>query len=114
MFGYGDFTDPQAAAGLREFLDGRAWVHAEGPYALFEEAVAWLRRHRVLLPGVNILARLVATVREAAAERMHRTLAEERRAACQRRQAAVRDPSADHQRRSRPALLRAAPGASPG
>jgi hypothetical protein len=76
VFGYRHFTDPQAAAGLREFLDGRAWVHAEGPYALFEQAVAWLRRHRVLLPGVSILARLVATVREAAAERMHRTLAE--------------------------------------
>ena len=31
---------------------------------------------RVLLPGVSILSRMVATVREAAAELMHRTLAE--------------------------------------
>ena len=42
------------------FLDGRAWTHAEGPVALFEHAVGWLRRNRVLLPGVTVLARQVA------------------------------------------------------
>lgn len=76
VFGYRDFDDQDAADGLREFLDGRAWVHAEGPHALFEQAVAWLRRHRVLLPGVTTAARLVAVVRAAAAERMYQTLTE--------------------------------------
>jgi hypothetical protein len=42
---------------FRTFLYGRAWTHAEGPVALFNHAVAWLRRHRVLLPGVSVLAR---------------------------------------------------------
>jgi hypothetical protein len=37
VFGYRDFGDERAAGGLREFLDGRAWVHAKGPYALFEQ-----------------------------------------------------------------------------
>jgi Domain of unknown function (DUF4158) len=60
----------------REFLDGRAWTHAEGPYRLFGQAVGWLRRNRVLLPGVSVLARLVASVRDGAAERMYRSLAE--------------------------------------
>jgi hypothetical protein len=38
--------------------------------------VGWLRRNRVLLPGVSVLARLVASVRDSAAERMHRSLAD--------------------------------------
>jgi len=46
-YGYRDVTDGAAVAGLREFTDGRAWIHAEGPMALFGQAVAWLRRHRV-------------------------------------------------------------------
>lgn len=47
-----------------------------GSVALFEQAKAWLRRERVLLPGASVLARLVATVREEADQRMHRLLAE--------------------------------------
>jgi TnpA family transposase len=74
-YGYRDLADQDAAAGLREFLDGRAWTHVEGPYRLFGQAVGWLRRNRVLLPGVSVLARLVASIRDAAAERMYQSLA---------------------------------------
>ena len=74
-YGYRDLSDPDATAGLREFIEGRAWTHAEGPYRLFGQAVGWLRRNRVLLPGVSVLARLVATVHDGAAERMYRSLA---------------------------------------
>ena len=42
---------------LGVLLEGRAWTHAEGPYRLFAQAVAWLRRNRVLLPGASVLAR---------------------------------------------------------
>ncbi len=74
-YGYRDLSDPDAAGGLRGFLEGRAWTHAEGPYRLFGQAVGWLRRNRVLLPGVSVLARLVASIRDGAADRMYRTLA---------------------------------------
>jgi TnpA family transposase len=30
-YGYRDLSDPAATAGLREFMEGRAWTHAEGP-----------------------------------------------------------------------------------
>jgi len=73
-YGYRVFEDPEAAAGLRGFLDGRAWTHVEGPVKLFEQAVAWLRRGQVLLPGISVLTRLVSEVREAAAARVHTTL----------------------------------------
>jgi len=74
-YGFRVFDDATVTAALRQFLDGRAWTHAEGPGALFTHAVGWLRRSRVLLPGITVLIRLVATVREAAAQRMHATLA---------------------------------------
>jgi TnpA family transposase len=74
VYGLRVFEDAEATAGLRQFLDGRAWTHAEGPGALFDHGVGWLRRNRVLLPGITVLIRLVVTVREAAAERMHTTL----------------------------------------
>lgn len=73
--GFRVFDDAAVLAEFRQFLDGRAWTHAEGPGALFTHGVGWLRRARVLLPGITVLIRLVSTVREAAAARMHATLA---------------------------------------
>jgi len=60
---------------FRTFLYGRAWTHAEGPVALFDHATAWLRRNRVLLPGVHVLARQVSAARTAAEDRLHATVA---------------------------------------
>ena len=57
-------------------MSARAWIHAEGAVALFEQAKAWLRRERVLLPGVSVLARLVSSVRDEADQRAYRSLAE--------------------------------------
>ncbi|MFP5070839.1 DUF4158 domain-containing protein [Pseudonocardia nantongensis] len=74
-YGYRAFEAHSAAAEFARFLDGRAWTHAEGPVALFEQSVGWLRRHRVLLPGVTVLARRVAAAREAAEARLYDALA---------------------------------------
>jgi len=71
VYGFKVFEDAQVAAEFRRFLAGRAWTQAEGPAALFEQGVGWLRRNRVLLPGITVLTRLVNTVRETAADRMH-------------------------------------------
>lgn len=59
---------------FRAFLYGRAWTHAEGPVALFNHAVTWLRRHRVLLPGVSVLARQVSEARTAAERRLYQSV----------------------------------------
>lgn len=74
-YGYRDFEDAGWGRRFRTFLHGRAWTHAEGPVALFDHAVAWLRRHRVLLPGVSVLARQVSEVRAVAEKRLHATVA---------------------------------------
>jgi hypothetical protein len=75
----------QAALGLTDFasaeaevatwLDARAWTTGDGPKAMFTDVVAWLRERDVLLPGANRLARLVARVREEAAQRLWSTVA---------------------------------------
>ncbi len=42
---------------------------------MFDHAVGWLRRHRMLLPGVSVLARQVSEVRRVAEKRLHATVA---------------------------------------
>ena len=59
---------------LREWVDARAWTTSDGPKAIFADAVRWLRERDVLLPGVTVLARLVAQVREEAYQRLWDTL----------------------------------------
>lgn len=67
---------------LRGGSSGRSWTaHAEGPKALFDHSVGWLRRNRVLLPGVSVLAREITEVRRIAEERLHATVAKEVRRA---------------------------------
>ena len=67
-YGYRVFEDRESwqervlAKRFLTFLHGRAWTHSEGPTALFEQSAGWLRRHRVLLPGVSVLERLGGSV----------------------------------------------------
>jgi hypothetical protein len=45
---------------IRAFIAARAWTRTEGPRALFDQSVAWLRERKILLPGPSGLARLVS------------------------------------------------------
>ncbi|GJF27110.1 hypothetical protein SHO565_76740 [Streptomyces sp. HO565] len=72
-YGHHPYEDDEWGRRFRTFLHGRAWTHAEGPKALFDHAVGWLRRHRVLLLGVSVLARQVSEVRRVAEKRLHAT-----------------------------------------
>lgn len=74
-FSYRSFDAAESAASFARFLDGRAWTHAEGPVALFEHAVGWLRRNQVLLPGVTVLARRLASARDSTEARLYEMLA---------------------------------------
>jgi len=75
-YGYRDLSDLTARADLRGWLEARAWATAERPSVLFDLATARLIEAKVLLPGASVLARAVASARDRAAARLHRTMAE--------------------------------------
>lgn len=73
-FGYRDFTDRRESFRFLRWLYTRTWVTSESPSMLFDLATAWLVDRKVLLPGVTVLARLVARVRDRAADRLWKKL----------------------------------------
>ena len=72
--GWKDFSE--ATDDLEKWLFARAYTTGEGPKALFDAAVAELRKRPVLMPGVSVLARLVARVRDEATKHLWDTLYE--------------------------------------
>lgn len=54
----------------------RTWTRPERPTVVFDQALAWLRSGRVLLPGVSVLARCVSQVRAESATRLYSMVAD--------------------------------------
>lgn len=76
VYNYRDFHQPAALLPFLRWLYVRAWVSAERPSVLFDLATAHLAEHKILLPGVSVLARLVARTRERTANRLWKMLAQ--------------------------------------
>ena len=107
-YGYRDFSDPTARDELVAWLNARAWTTAERPSVLFDLATARLIEDKVLLPGASVLARLIASARDRAADRLHVTLDGALTPAQRQRLAALLDVDEGEQF-SRLELLRSGP-----
>ena len=73
-YGYRDFSTQPDHWRFVRWLYARAWVSTEGPSVLFDIATAQLLEQKILLPGVSVLERLVATVRERVSQRVWKLL----------------------------------------
>ncbi len=67
-YGYRDFSSVESE--LSRWIDDRAWTTGDGPKALFDGSVRWMRERHVLLPGRSRLARLVVHLRDVATQRL--------------------------------------------
>ena len=74
FYGYRDFTDPPEYFRLIRWLYTRMWLSDERPSVLFDLTTARLIERNILLPGVSVLARLIARVRDRVATRLWRVI----------------------------------------
>lgn len=63
------------AVDLRSYVASRVWNSVESRRALFDRAMVWMLRERVLLPGISVLSRLVTEVRAGEYERIYGLIA---------------------------------------
>lgn len=68
--GFVDFSDPFAGFRLNRWLYALCWTGTDRPGTLFDRATNWLITHKVLLPGVSVLERHIARLRNRAQERL--------------------------------------------
>jgi len=74
QYGYHEFTDLPWEFRLSRLLYTRSWIRNERPSLMFDFSTSWLIQHKVLLPGVSTLSRLISEIRERTNARLLRRL----------------------------------------
>ncbi len=75
VYQYWEFNTLALRFRLSRWLYTRTWLSNERPSHLFTLATHWLIEHKVLIPGISTLTRLIAQIRDRAARRAWQRLA---------------------------------------
>ena len=75
IYNYSDFADQPGHFRLTRWLYTKAWIADERSSILFDFATDKCVNQKILLPGVNVIARLIAQVRNRATIRLYNILA---------------------------------------
>jgi TnpA family transposase len=73
-YGYQDFATWSVQFRLNRWLYALCWTGTDRPSILFDRATSWMIKHKVLLPGVSVLERLVARLRSHVHQRLWRII----------------------------------------
>ena len=74
---YLEISDPKISFKLNRWLCALCWTGTDRPSVLFDHAKTWLLAHKILLPGVSILERLIVRIRIRMENRLWRFLIRE-------------------------------------
>lgn len=69
-YSYSEITDPIVGFRLMRWLYGLCWSGTDRPSVLFDRCKIWMLTHKILLPGISILERLVSRVRSRVENRL--------------------------------------------
>jgi len=73
-YGYHEFTEPLIGFRFTRWIYTHCWTGTDRPSVLFDRATTWLLAHKILLPGVSILERFIARLRDRVEERLWKCL----------------------------------------
>ncbi len=62
-YGYRNITDGHVGFHLVRWLYGLCWTGTDRPSVLFDRSKSWLLTHKILLPGVSTVERLISRIR---------------------------------------------------
>jgi hypothetical protein len=74
LYGSHEFNEPPWKEQLTEILYNRSWISNERSSLMFDFATVWLIQHKVLLPGITTLSRLIAETRDKSANQLWKLL----------------------------------------
>jgi TnpA family transposase len=69
-FGYRTITEFPVGFRLCRWLYVLCWTGTDRPGVLFDRATAWLLTHKILLPGITVLERVIARLRQRVEKRL--------------------------------------------
>lgn len=67
---YNEITDPIVGFRLIRWLYGLCWSGTDRPSVLFDRCKIWMLTHKILLPGISVLERLISRVRSRVENRL--------------------------------------------